>query len=405
MAQNAGRHYGVNRSELSQSLEKLSSGYSINRAGDNAAGLGVSEKMRSQIKGIDQAVSNAKDGISMVQTFEGALSETHKILQRFKTLATQSANGIYDDEVDRAAIELEYEQLCAEIDDIAQTDFNGVIVLATHSKTEKRELIGYESDGIDAKEVNANVVPDGVNWSTSGGEHYLDSYQNVVIENGTITSPSGWQAVTRIEPVDQPYSHKFRYKDTMQYIYFEGNQNGTVEFIVPKDPTPIYEITQEATKNPESVSLQVGARTKDLKKYDFNYQRVWHGNPDLEKKAINKLEANIDATASGLGLLTSQINLGSQTSANKAIDSIENAINKISMIRATFGSIQNRLEHKVDNLNQTNESLTASESRIRDTDMATEMMKFSKDQILVQASQTMLSQANGVPQGALQLLQ
>ncbi|MBQ8177181.1 MAG: flagellin, partial [Oscillospiraceae bacterium] len=128
-ALNANRYLGMNNTKLGKSLEKLSSGYAINRAGDNAAGLAVSEKMRSQIAGMTQGVKNAQDGISMVQTYEGALTETDSILQRMKTLATQSANGTYDDGVDRAAIELEYGQLVDEINQIADTDFNGVTLL------------------------------------------------------------------------------------------------------------------------------------------------------------------------------------------------------------------------------------------------------------------------------------
>ena len=128
-ALNANRYLGMNNTKLGKSLEKLSSGYAINRAGDNAAGLAVSEKMRSQIAGMTQGVKNAQDGISMVQTFEGALTETDSILQRMKTLATQASNGTYDDGVDRAALELEFAQLKDEIDQIADTDFNGVVAL------------------------------------------------------------------------------------------------------------------------------------------------------------------------------------------------------------------------------------------------------------------------------------
>ena len=288
-AMNSTRLLGVNQSSLSKNLEKLSSGYSINRAGDNAAGLAISEKMRSQIAGLNQASTNSQDGISMVQTFEGALQETDAILQRMKTLATQSANGTYDKKVDRAAIELEYKQLCDEIDDIANTDFNGVVVLSTASN------ISDEQKG-----------------------------------NLTVTS---------------------------------------------------------------SVSLQAGCRTADLKKFDFKYTST----------GIGKLKSNLDCTSSGLGL--NKLSLSTQTSANKAIDSIDHVINKVSMVRATFGSIQNRLEHKIANLDVSAENMQASESRIRDTDMAKEMMTFTKNQILSQASQSMLAQANSRPQGVLSLLQ
>jgi flagellin len=327
-AENANRHLGVNQSNLAGSLEKLSSGYKINRAGDNAAGLAVSEKMRSQIAGIAQATSNAQDGISMVQTFEGALTETHNILQRMKTLAVQSANGTYDNHVDRAAIELEYEQLSAELNDISATDFNGVAALSGKDGISKENTVSKEE-----------------------------------MFNSGMSPTSGLNLVSK-------------------------------------------------------VSLQVGSRTKDLKEYSFDYARVYNtvsaavnseGARTAEQLMTSALgshlTADLNVSASGLGLVTSSISLASQTSANAAIDKIDNAINKVSMIRATFGSIQNRLEHKIDNLNVTNENLTAAESQLRDTDMAKEMMAFSKNQILQQASQTMLSQANGLPQGALQLLQ
>jgi flagellin-like hook-associated protein FlgL len=156
--------------------------------------------------------------------------------------------------------------------------------------------------------------------------------------------------------------------------------------------------------SPTGVRLQVGARTKDLKHYDFDYAGVWWDR-NLQRKSIGKLEANITATAEGLGLLTADTNLASQENANTALDRIDHAINKVSMIRATFGSIQNRLEHKIENLGQTAENLTGAESRIRDTDMAEEMMKFTKEQILAQSAQAMLAQANQIPQGVLQLIQ
>jgi flagellin len=323
-AYNANRYLGINNNNLSKSLEKLSSGYQINRAGDNAAGLAVSEKMRSQIAGITQATANAQDGISMVQTFEGALTETHNILQRMKTLATQSANGTYDDATDRAAIELEYEQLARELNDISSTDFNGTGVLAGAS-------------GIS------------VGDAMSASEMY----------NSAMSGTSGLQLVSYI-------------------------------------------------------SLQVGARTKDLKKYTFNYSSVFNSmkqnaatgkTADIQSAIGTELKADLNVSATGLGLVTSKVNLASQKSANQAIDKIDHAINKVSLIRATFGSIQNRLEHKIDNLNVTNENLTSAESRIRDTNMAAEMMKFTKNQILSQAAQSMLSQANQIPQGALSLLQ
>ena len=292
-AMNSNRLLGVNNSQLSKNLEKLSSGYAINRAGDNAAGLAISEKMRAQIAGLEQASTNAEDGISMAQTFEGALEETDAILQRMKTLATQSANGSYDDDVDRAAIQLEYDQLVEELDQIADTDFNGVMII--NNKT-------------------------AANAATASG------------------------------------------KVTFTYT--------------------------------SAISLQVGARTKDLQEFDFEY---------TAGSGLGKLKADLDCTSSGLGV--DVLSLKNQKNANQAIDKIGHAINKVSMVRATFGAVQNRLEHKIKNLDVSAENLTAAESRIRDTDMAEEMMKFTKNQILSQSSQSMLAQANTLPQGVLSLLQ
>jgi flagellin len=276
---------------MSRSIERLASGYRINRAADDAAGLAVSQKMRSQIAGLNQAVSNAADGKNMLSTFDGALNETQTILNRMKTLATRSANGTYDDEVDRAAIELEYEQLLEELDDISDTDFNGKKML-----------------------------------------------------------------------------------------------DGSLDSLV----------------------LQVGSRTKDLKNFDMSYENIWNTLDDpaaAREKAIGGLDADINASVSGLGLNTSEVSLGSQTSANSAIDKIDQAINKISLIRASFGAVSNRLDYKTDYLNNTIENLTAAESRIRDVDIAKESMNFAREQLLYQVSQSLMAQIMQMQQGLLQLLQ
>ena len=186
---NANRYFGINNNKLAKSLEKLSSGYAINRAGDNAAGLAVSEKMRSQIAGINQGVKNAQDGISMVQTFEGALTETHSILQRMKTLANQSANGTYDDPIDRNAIEQEFLQLNDELDQIADTDFNGVVVLNG----------GVMADGTRAVDGKINYK-DAVNDRTiaENATDISDAQAGTIVDNSTYTKTVAddiWKAV------------------------------------------------------------------------------------------------------------------------------------------------------------------------------------------------------------------
>ena len=263
MAMNAHRALGNNNNATSKSLEKLSSGFKINRAGDDAAGLAISEKMRSQIKGLETAQTNANDGISMVQTAEGALTEVHSMLNRMVELATKSANGTVQASVDREAIKAEVTALSSEIDRIAaHTKFNGTELLS-----------------------------------------------------GTNTT----------------------------------------------------------------ITLQVG-----------------------ETSAQTIAVSLTSMSTAGLAINTLAVD--SQTGASAAIDTINTAINKVSTQRAALGAIQNRLEHTINNLSVTSENLTAAESRIRDVDMAKEMMSFTKNNILSQAAQSMLAQANQQPQGVLQLL-
>ncbi|MFR1379732.1 flagellin [Clostridium neonatale] len=261
-AMNAHRQMKTNTNNTGKAIEKLSSGLRINRAGDDAAGLAISEKMRAQIRGLDQGSTNAQDGVSMVQTTEGALTETHSMLQRLKTLATQSANGTYSN-TDRKLVQKEVNELTAEIDRIsAQTDFNGTKVL-----------------------------------------------------------------------------------DASTTIKFQvGNKGG--QYI--------------------SVSL----------------------------KQMNTAKLSI-----------SNLSLSTQAGASGAMDKIDAAINKVSEHRATLGAVQNRLEHTISSVDNTSENIQAAESRIRDTDMAKEMMEYTKSNILTQAAQSMLAQANSAPNSVLSLLQ
>ncbi len=320
-ALNSYNRLNFNVSSMKKSAEKLSSGYRINRAGDDAAGLAISEKMRSQIRGLNQAKRNAQDGISMIQTFEGALTETHSILQRMKELASESANGTYDDATDRAAIQLEFDQLNDELDQIADTDFNGVTALNG----------GTMADGTKATDGKVDYTANAQSSAASGAS--LDvSVSNAYSAAGT----------------DMTYT--------------------------------------------DSIVLQVGARSKDAVNFTFAYSAA----------GIGELDANLDV--SSRGLKTNALTLSNQADANAAIDQIDFAINKVSMVRATFGAVQNRLEHKIENLTTTAENMTEAESNIRDTDMASEMMNYTKYNILQQAAQSMLAQANQQPQSILQLL-
>lgn len=270
MAMNAYRNYNNNTSALSKNLEKLSSGYKINRAGDDAAGLAISEKMRAQITGLNKAQDNANDGISLVQTAEGALTEVHDMLNRMAELATQSANGTYQNSVDRENLQAEVDELVEEIDRISKSaNFNGITL-------------------------------------------------------------------------------------------FTGS----------------------------SVTLQIGDTADDFNQLTFTISSI------------------APAATNGVGLAgISGLSISSVAAAQSAIATIKSAINYVSKVRGTLGATQNRLEHTVNNLSVMEENIQNAESRIRDTDVADEMMAYTKNNILIQSAQAMLAQANAVPQGVLQLLQ
>ena len=641
-AMNANRYYGINNTALAGSLEKLSSGFAINRAGDNAAGLAVSEKMRAQIGGLTQASKNAEDGISMVQTFEGALQETDSILQRMRSLAVQSANGSYQDDVDREAMQLEFDQLNDELNQIADTDFNGVVMLnggqmadglkATNGKFDyanstraAKQLSASEINTLDTQgmddpdatnvtKANAfwkdlgfdrsdttagNDGPDSIDitfkydaskgtWSadsatggvtadnlknvtvnttgnnggfqvgstnsyntsstnTGGGDNMANvvldgttlqngdtitirfnnpKASNTAIENigvsevnadglteGTAANAANKNSNLKVEVSNETYKSTWVNKDktdgitkdmdklfdklngaTVSVTYQDeagkgikdisittqnedgtttitelvkdgeavdgkaitagstsfgieataegeitiksgdnelvtmtadknegadgakGGAEGTINYTLAVDKSvysdnvkPSAEVVQPESQVSVSnafnqskatmtysdhLGLQVGARTKDLVDFSFSYS----------SNGLGDLKANMNCSSRTDGLGTADLSIADQKSANAAIDKIDNALNKVSMVRATFGAAQNRLEHKINTLDTNNENLTAAESRIRDTQMDKEMMKFTSSQILSQASQSMLAQANSLPQGVLQLL-
>ena len=261
----------------------------------------------------------------MFQTYEGALNESHKILQRLKTLATQVANGTYDDDTDRAAVQIEFDQLVKELNGIADTDFNGTVTL------------------------NGGRMADGRTADTNGKFIYDPSQRT--------DSPIGG------DPGDTSVSNAFR----------AGSATLTYK---------------------DSVTLQLGARSKDSVNFTFDYSKY--------ADSIGDLAADLDVSARGLGL--EELSLETQAQANYAIDQIDMAINKVSLVRASFGAAQNRLEHRIDNMNVTLENLIAAESRIRDADMAYEMMMFTRYSILSYAAQAMLAQAMKLPYSALYLL-
>ena len=480
-ALNSYRNLTGNNNAVSKNLEKLSSGYRINRAGDDAAGLAISEKMRAQITGLNTAQKNAQDGVSLVQTAEGALTEVHSMLNRMVELADQSANGTYDNAVDRANLQKEITSLKSEIDRIADsTNFNGINLLDGSLSTTKLDLANGQLGGQDTtvKEIAATgatseiVATNGADTNeqtltieykdAEGTSHSLEvKYKNdtdkgkvaqnildAVSKNSELSSifdmkldtdkviftskvtGEGGAAITDVKTtagnsnVDEGgrtdgTNAKVQTQNAGATITagdkitlngktyeFVANANakvseGAVGIIVGKDNAATLanlnkelenvgikaefstnDLVFSATKNGSGLTLQIGDTSAD-----FNQMTVSVG----------------DMHGAALGI--ADIDISTQAGAKAAVDKIKSAINSVSSTRGDLGAIQNRLEHTINNLSVTAENMTAAESRIRDVDMANEMMAYTKNNILVQSSQAMLAQANQIPQGVLQLLQ
>ncbi|SEN23878.1 flagellin [Terribacillus saccharophilus] len=326
----------ANQSSTQGSLEKLSSGLKINKAGDDAAGLAISEKMRGQIRGLDMASKNAQDGISLIQTAEGALNETHSILQRMRELSVQSASDSNNDN-DRAELQKEVDQLASEITRIStDTEFN------------TKKLING-----DAKDLTFHI---GANAGQSISLAINDMGAEALKVDGGEVSDDG-TTITVGEDV---------------YTFQEAEE------AVAADPDAVPPVEAKAATVAGYYSEADG-----------------DGNKTLFKAADKELAAGT----------TLGINISDKKSADTAITTIQTAIDTVSAERSKLGAYQNRLDHTINNLGTSSENLTAAESRIRDVNMAQEMMNFTKNNILSQAAQSMLAQANQQPQGVLQLLQ
>ena len=417
-ALNAHRNMTANTNSAGKSMEKLSSGLRINRAGDDAAGLAISEKMRGQIRGLDQASRNAQDGISLIQTAEGALNETHNILQRMRELSVQAANDTNISE-DRAAIREEMNALTQEIDRISeQTEFN------------KQTLLDGSFNG--TFQIGANggqtisLSVDSMNSSNLG----LTSTSSIS-EAGTVSKATGTGAA---QPADGEYTVKNgkvynsdgevkgKVSEDGKTITFTGTGEDASKDAKIEFKTALSEggkITLGGSTTTASGDVKGILKGDGLKLAAGNYE-VKAGLVLRDGKEVGTF-AGTTATIDGLTITKAQLGLGSDlgaaskftingsdvSSSDKAsgsIETINKAIENVSTQRAKLGAVQNRLEHTTANLNNTSENLTAAESRVRDVDMAKEMMNFSKNNILSQAAQAMLAQANQQPQGVLQLL-
>ncbi len=541
MAMNAYRNYTNNTSALSKNLEKLSSGYKINRAGDDAAGLAISEKMRAQITGLETAQKNAKDGISLVQTAEGALTEVHDMLNRMVELADQSANGTYDNETDRANLQKEVQQLKDEINRIADSaNFNGIKLLdgsmdaegiggGANMSVNFGSVTAYEA-GVSNADPTFSVSLDGLSLkanassgslvlnvggqnitlkfsgatkgsavslgslklsassATLGGIKYditvsqgslkFEMASSVVLTAGMTLNPSfevkvgnatgasiesglinkGTQVITSgvIGGAEKMATATFEItKDmlangatikigdqtfTIDYSKSKDEATGTtigVKDLLTKDGqldnAAIDEVITRITdagkgnnlftignngNNQITLQSKIGlnsATYATLDTADEIKKQVAVNAPTQPGKALtlqigdtsdsfNRLSVSIqDMHVDSLGI--EDLDISTQAGAQSAVDKIKAAINTVSSVRGTLGATQNRLDHTINNLSVMTENIQDAESTIRDTDVADEMMAYTKNNILIQSAQAMLAQANQVPQGVLQLLQ
>ena len=401
MAMNAYRNYANNTSALSKNLEKLSSGYKINRAGDDAAGLAISEKMRAQITGLDKAQDNAKDGISLVQTAEGALTEVHDMLNRMYELAEQSANGTFEDGTDRKQLQKEVDQLKSEINRIADSaNFNGIKLLDGSMSATKVTKFNHTSTASSAG-VDVSIMADSVFGST--GNRIDLKFKFAATSN---TDKTGVK-VEKDGSVTITVANKDKDGHTaaeIQALLAKAVATGTG---VSAD---MLSAVQNATVSGKGITI--GTNTKATWASLAGSTGTMSTNTGAPltlqigdtSDSFNQLRVGIkDCHVDALGL--TDMKIGDQTSAAAALDKIKSAINYVSDVRGTLGATQNRLDHTINNLSVMQENIQDAESTIRDTDVADEMMAYTKNNILIQSAQAMLAQANQVPQGVLQLLQ
>ncbi|RDI91153.1 flagellin [Thermosipho africanus Ob7] len=378
-ALNAWRQISLTNSNMSKTLEKLSSGLRINRAADDAAGLAISEKMRGQIKGLDMARKNAQDAISLIQTAEGALNEVHSILQRMRELAVQAASDTNTD-VDRENIQAEIEQLRQEIDRIARsTEFN------------TKKLLNGNLESFRAN-AEANIVNGGIIDLTINTLNQNAKEGTYLVEVGQFRGSPTSALDVRITLVTTSSVYSTIVTSFAQgYVLVGGvtlRWDSTVLSISNYNGLPSGEVIDAAVARIEG-------------KYTGSDYLVFQIGANEGANMIGGIDA---VDSKNLGLNTSLIDVTSQDGAERVISLIDAAIDKVSGIRSKLGAMQNRLEHTIANLGVSSENLTSSESRIRDADMAKQMMFFTKQQILIQSGMAMLAQANTLPQNILQLL-
>jgi flagellin len=468
-AMNSNRMLGITTATLSNSTEKLSSGYKINRAADDAAGLAISEKMRKQIRGLTQASANAEDGISTVQTAEGALAEVQDMLQRINELAVKSANGTNSDS-DRSYIQNEVDQLVTEIDRVAQTTkFNEMYLLKGDQNLAKGYSYSYQKCGTDtaatatftddpatsagitsftfatpdgtisnatANELVKSLRDQGITITTTANhtktilELNGDAASNykvvttsdnnfiitdlnenkvatVVVKAGTIDAPVTLMADKAGLAAQMSSKELYQFYDedgnaiaaNALENYFSSTGTATNAISKKAESPQIYDaVGKNITATVAAAASTYVSKTKDMvAAMNIKFQ------VGADTSSSNKISINIEAmSAKGLGI--NGLKVSTTFTADSAVDAVAVALQKVSKQRSTLGAIQNRLEHTINNLDNVVENTTSAESAIRDTDMATEMVTYSNSNILAQAGQAMLAQANQSNQGVLTLL-
>ena len=473
-AMNANRMLNVTTSAQSKSTEKLSSGYRINRAADDAAGLTISEKMRKQIRGLDQASTNAEDGVSSVQTAEGALTEVHSMLQRMNELATQAANGTNSKDSDRQTIQDEIDQLTTEIDRVSETTkFNETYLLKGDKGATKNVYMNGHDAGLKGtltdSAKSATFVMDtlkaGDKYTIAGKEYTIGSAKTELTDlidkadkeltaaaagtkdveidgkTYTLTYKQGGNTIAEVggNAVASLTDLKDKVKEGSSVSYdgktltamndkLGGGTDGKAADGIDDDDSSIITAAQAkklikaeliAANNIGTVDSKAtvddGTDDAATGKTTFNITKGYATVADTlsfnlhvgaDADMTNKINVNIDSMDSAsLGIKGLNIKDDSGNAATYAVDAISDAISKVSSQRSSLGAVQNRLEHTINNLDNVVENTTTAESRIRDTDMASEMVNYSKNNILAQAGQSMLAQANQSTQGVLSLLQ
>ena len=479
-AMNSNRMLGITTKSQAKSTEKLSSGYKINRAADDAAGLSISEKMRKQIRGLTQASSNAQDGISAVQTAEGALNEVQDMLQRMNELAVKAANGTQSED-DRSYIQNEIDQLTTEIDRVAETTkFNETYLLKGDQDNEKAYTYSYATatgkaatatmsttastkgskittmtfkttaSADEQNEVAKLIRDQGINvqysskdsattgkvvnsatvslngtdkytvTNTTGNDYSIkDAKGNEIatftLENANLGEKDKADAITPGTETFTASKATAGYKDGDTVKYYDKDGNGIPENALSKyfssttnaAGTVSSTVKADAPLVYDALGNKIDAAVADISaKQDLTGALTLTLHVGADATSNNQISVNLDAmSAKGLGVNGLKVDGTDDTNAKGSIETIKEAIQKVSTQRSALGAVQNRLEHTISNLDNVVENTTSAESQIRDTDMATEMVKYSNNNILAQAGQAMLAQSNQANQGVLSLLQ